>query len=631
MNTTKVTKQRVIRSSRAITLYNIKDGDTGQQVAEGLKGNFNQIVTQMSQDETILQEHTNSIENLQQSIGKKKINVLANSGIIYDEATYNAILPQSYIEQYPFKAEYANGFPWLWLNINNPEGNEFDLQIRKDGMFLNFGGSSETVGTISEDNKTITLTTKDYIGFEVQKDLEVILTELNGLYEVLITIDEELYRYYFYVNNFFEGDMSYNLIATGSNNYELTVSAEKEVFKINNGPEILYGGEIGGSTTGSVTVSDIKEITTPIEFNEVTLGKLINNISSAGRVNILSLEGTGTISNYAGSGYSVIKSGQELICTGSKLVTVTDVSSKLYKLQLSSLGLSGDYVYDIANGDRVCIGTIDSNYNQIKIELADSSPVIVTVNGSALTGESDIYTYNITGEEESFDIAIEENTPKNLIAEGSNNYIIKKVVGEEEDTLSYQVNGEGPEYAFTGVIEGSTTGTITVEGWNNLLSQSNEKATITLNNATIGTLNLNSSDTFNQPYWEIAGTGTITNYEGNNIAVLKSDSTITAPTKSIVFNPSEGVESAYLAEDGVGEDMRYAISNNQKLLVPQTITTDMGVGMATAEGYNQVVFNGVTYTNGTSPFIGGTLWVSIQTAAPTLENLTFDISTGLTT
>ena len=520
MNNTKTNKQAITRAIRAITLYEIKDGDSGQQVAEGLKGNFDQIIAQLSTDETTLSEHTNSINSLNESntqttaaltkkisfydvsaiftlttesesnaistvfngvegwnqlktdiqskilligykttenllvyvnalindnsitfsytvqkkiwtivitltdstfavtsvtsediaVGTKKVvTVLANSGIIYNETTYNSILPESYLEEYPFQEEYTNGFPWIWLNINNPEGNSFDLQIRKDGLFVEFAGSSESIGTVSDDNKTITLTAKNYFGFEIQKDLNVTLDELNGLWEVLITIDQETYRYYFYVNNFFQLGVAYNIVMNNANNYTITTQDGKNVFTINNGSnEILLGEEIEGSTTGSLTIADIEDIKQPIEFNEVTLGQLINNLTSVGKMNVLTLQGTGTINSYSGSGYSVIKSGQTLNCANSKLVTVTDASSLLNKLQLGTSGLAEDYIYNIANGDKICIGTIDSNYNQITIQLVDSTTHTVTMNESPLVDEESrgVYTYNITGEETQFNIVI---------------------------------------------------------------------------------------------------------------------------------------------------------------------------------------------------------------------------------
>lgn len=517
----KINKQAIARATRSITLYEIKDGDTGQQVAEGLKSNFDQIVTQLSSDETILSEHTNSINALNESntqtaatlvkkvsfydvsaifalttesesdaistvfngvegwnqlktdiqskilligykttenllvyvnalindnsitfsytaqkkiwtivitltdstfavtsvtnediaIGaippqKKFVEVLANSGIIYDKNTYNSILPESYLSTYPFQEEYVNGFPWIWLNINNPEGNSFDLQIRKDGLFVEFSESSESIGTISDDEKTITLTVKNYFGFEIQKDLNITLDELNGLWEILITIDQETYRYYFYVNNFFQLGVAYNIVMNNANNYTITTQDGKNVFTINNGSnKILLGEEIEGSTTGSLTISDISDITTPIAFNQVSLATLITNIGAREGKRILTLEGTGNINAYSGTSYSLIQSGQLLNCVGAKAISITDTTdSLLQSVKLTSASLSSDKEVDIANGDKLLIRTIDPEYNLIKITL--TAEATVKVNDTPLENSSLSYTYTITGEEESFAIEI---------------------------------------------------------------------------------------------------------------------------------------------------------------------------------------------------------------------------------
>ena len=72
-------------------LYQIQDGDTGAQVAQGLQGNF----------EALQQE----IEAIQPF--SLPIKMDPNSGIINSEEDYNSILPESYLTEYPWQAEYA--------------------------------------------------------------------------------------------------------------------------------------------------------------------------------------------------------------------------------------------------------------------------------------------------------------------------------------------------------------------------------------------------------------------------------------------------------------------------------------------------------------------------------------------
>lgn len=81
--------------------YQIQDGDTGAQVAQGLQGNFE-----------ALQQEIEAIPPY-----SLPIKMDPNSGIINSEEDYNSILPESYLTEYPWQAEYAGGLPWLWMNF----------------------------------------------------------------------------------------------------------------------------------------------------------------------------------------------------------------------------------------------------------------------------------------------------------------------------------------------------------------------------------------------------------------------------------------------------------------------------------------------------------------------------------
>lgn len=110
-----------------------------------------------------------------------------NSGIINSEEDYNSILPESYLTKYPWQAEYANGFPWLWMNFTAlvPKGTK--ICIKHNNKFCEFTNIPQSIGTVSEDKKFLTMNDADeYLGFECQKDLGVKKAEVTGIYQVYV-------------------------------------------------------------------------------------------------------------------------------------------------------------------------------------------------------------------------------------------------------------------------------------------------------------------------------------------------------------------------------------------------------------------------------------------------------------
>lgn len=159
---------------KKIDFYQITDGQTGAQVAAGLQSNFN-----------ALEEAINETENALQPINP--IQMDPNSGIINSEADYNAILPTSYLEQYPWKAEYADGLPWLWINTKALIAKGTQICIKHKNAFCKFANIPESIGTVSEDKTVLTLEdTNEYVGFEVQKDLGVEQADIAGIYQVYV-------------------------------------------------------------------------------------------------------------------------------------------------------------------------------------------------------------------------------------------------------------------------------------------------------------------------------------------------------------------------------------------------------------------------------------------------------------
>lgn len=157
---------------KKIDFYQITDGQTGAQVASGLDDNFNAIEAALNEVEAGAQL-------------KNPIQMDPNSGIINSKEDYNAILPESYLTQYLWQEEFAEGLPWLWMNFKAlvPEGTE--ICIKHNNKFCEFTNIPETIGTVSGDKKILTLKKlNEYLGFECQKDLGVQKADVAGIYQV---------------------------------------------------------------------------------------------------------------------------------------------------------------------------------------------------------------------------------------------------------------------------------------------------------------------------------------------------------------------------------------------------------------------------------------------------------------
>lgn len=156
---------------KKVAFYQIQDGDTGAQVAQGLQGNF----------ETLQQE----IEAIPSYSLPIKLN--PNSGIINSEEDYNDILPESYLTEYPWQAEYANGLPWLWMNFKANVSEGTQICIKHNNKFCEFANIPESIGTVSGDKKVLTIKKADeYLGFECQNDLGVQKADVTGIYQVYV-------------------------------------------------------------------------------------------------------------------------------------------------------------------------------------------------------------------------------------------------------------------------------------------------------------------------------------------------------------------------------------------------------------------------------------------------------------
>lgn len=99
--------------------------------------------------------------------------------VAYDEKSYNAVVPASYVEQYPY-SQSEPSMPWLvakFQKIVAPEqtAGAMKIQMWADDSQLSFGGTSANVGTVSEDKKTLTTDkAESSVMFEIKNDLGVL-------------------------------------------------------------------------------------------------------------------------------------------------------------------------------------------------------------------------------------------------------------------------------------------------------------------------------------------------------------------------------------------------------------------------------------------------------------------------
>ena len=99
--------------------------------------------------------------------------------VAYDEKSYNAVVPASYVEQYPY-SQSESSMPWLVAKLQKvvaPEqtAGAMKIQMWADDSQLSFGGTSANVGIVSEDKKTLTTDkVKTSVMFEIKNDLGVL-------------------------------------------------------------------------------------------------------------------------------------------------------------------------------------------------------------------------------------------------------------------------------------------------------------------------------------------------------------------------------------------------------------------------------------------------------------------------
>lgn len=108
-------------------------------------------------------------------------------GIVETEEDYKEIIPKSYSSQYDYAAGKGS-YPWLWVNFatKSPEDRELLVSINKNAHQVIFQPSTASIGTILDEGKTLKITSKNYFGFELIKDLGLNPNDLHGEYTVKI-------------------------------------------------------------------------------------------------------------------------------------------------------------------------------------------------------------------------------------------------------------------------------------------------------------------------------------------------------------------------------------------------------------------------------------------------------------
>lgn len=117
-------------------------------------------------------------------------------GVAYNEATYNSVVPASYVEQYPYSAS-KDVLPWLLVAKFNKQGaddDEYQVKVWADDAQLSFKNVPESVGTVSEDGKVLTSKMKEYIMFDIVRDLTIYNPKAVTWFTIQFIYDNRTYE-----------------------------------------------------------------------------------------------------------------------------------------------------------------------------------------------------------------------------------------------------------------------------------------------------------------------------------------------------------------------------------------------------------------------------------------------------
>lgn len=116
-------------------------------------------------------------------------------GVAYNEATYNSVVPASYVEQYPYSAS-KDVLPWLVAKFNKQgaDDDEYQVKVWADDAQLSFKNVPESVGTVSEDGKVLTSKAKEYIIFDIVRDLTIYNPKAVTWFTIQFIYDNRTYE-----------------------------------------------------------------------------------------------------------------------------------------------------------------------------------------------------------------------------------------------------------------------------------------------------------------------------------------------------------------------------------------------------------------------------------------------------
>lgn len=116
-------------------------------------------------------------------------------GVAYNEATYNSVVPASYVEQYPYSAS-KDVLPWLVAKFDKQGGDDDEYQVKvwADDAQLSFKNVPESVGTVSADGKVLTFKAKEYIMFDIVRDLTIYNPKAVTWFTIQFIYDNRTYE-----------------------------------------------------------------------------------------------------------------------------------------------------------------------------------------------------------------------------------------------------------------------------------------------------------------------------------------------------------------------------------------------------------------------------------------------------
>lgn len=116
-------------------------------------------------------------------------------GVAYNEATYNSVVPASYVEQYPYSAS-KDVLPLLVAKFNKQgaDDDEYQVKVWADDAQLSFKNVPESVGTVSEDGKVLTSKMKEYIMFDIVRELTIYNPKAVTWFTIQFIYDNRTYE-----------------------------------------------------------------------------------------------------------------------------------------------------------------------------------------------------------------------------------------------------------------------------------------------------------------------------------------------------------------------------------------------------------------------------------------------------